>query len=61
MLKLLPKPYKIELIYRGSDDGFKSAGNYEFRLDTTGLSEGNYYYQLRTNTNSQTKVLLIQR
>ena len=25
MLKLLPKPYKIELIYRGSDDGFKSA------------------------------------
>jgi hypothetical protein len=42
-------------------DEFKTAGNYEFRLDTTGLTEGNYYYQLRTKSSNQTKILLIQR
>ncbi len=42
-------------------DEFKAAGNYEFRLDTTGLAEGNYYYQLRTKSSNQTKILLIQR
>jgi uncharacterized protein (DUF1501 family) len=40
---------------------FKHEGNYELKIDTSGLSQGNYYYQLRNNFSTITKILLISR
>ena len=42
-------------------EGFQQSGLFEFRLDTTGLSEGNYYYQLKSGNHSSTKILMIKR
>jgi hypothetical protein len=43
------------------DQGFKNAGNHIITLDGTGLAEGIYFYQLKTNLGSETRKMVLHR